>query len=133
MNAVTPIRKDKPKLDIDAMTQLWRIAKQAEVEAHDRRIEIENAILAEIETKPEGTTKVGAMTISTGFSRSWDQDKLDDLRASVRGEYWPFAREWKEDRKAARVIEERFPDLWKRINEALTLKPKKPTFSVKEG
>lgn len=112
-------------------TQL-REAKATEAEATLKRIAIEETILNHprvvSELSDEGTvTFDGAIKVSTGFTRKWDQDSLTTLAAQVDPAYWPFKTEFKEDRRAARVVEERFPALWDQVRQALTLTPRKPT------
>lgn len=128
MNAI--IKQRKPT--IEQLITEWKSAKNDENEAKDRRLTIEQLILEQADIKSEGTTKVGSLSISTGNTRDWDQAVLTELSVQVKPEYWPFKSEFKEDRKASKVIEERFPDLWKTINTALLLKPKKPTFSARD-
>lgn len=131
MNAVTKM----DAMPLDYLISEWKDAKATESLANQVRLKIEARILAhpDCQVRPEGTTKFGNLSITTGTTREWDQEQLDELRATIRGEYWPFIRTWREDRKASKVMEDRFPDLWMKINQALTLKPKKPSFSVKES
>lgn len=121
---------------LDTLAERLAVARQAESAARDRRIELEQMICTHPDVAPqltdEGTVTVGTLKVRTGFTRSWDQKALDAISVDVAEEYWPFKAEWKEDRKAARVIEERFPDLWEAIRGALTLKPSKPAVTIVE-
>lgn len=122
---------------LDELADMWLAAKGVEVGAIERRRELEESILEHPDVVDklvdEGTTTVGRVKVSTGFTRAWDQQQLDTLSSDVNEEFWPFKDEWKEDRRASRVIEERFPDLWAQIRNALTIKPRKPTISVTES
>jgi hypothetical protein len=118
---------------LDALLVDWRQAKADEEAANALRVEIERELLEHPEVraalKEEGTVTVGPIKVTTGFTRAWDQERLAALHREIADAYWPFAAEWREDRKAARVVEERFPELWAQIRPALTLKPRKPTVS----
>ena len=118
---------------LESLLADWRQAKADEEAANALRLEIERELLDHPEVrgalKEEGTVTVGPVKVTTGFTRAWDQAQLGALHAEIADASWPFAAEWREDRKAARVVEERFPELWARIRAALTLKPKKPTVS----
>lgn len=111
-----------------------RAAKAAEEAARQARIKVEEAILAHVkgDLKPEGTHTFDTVKIVTKLSRSWDQERLAQISKEVEPAWFPFKTEYKEDRKAARVVEERFPDLWGIVSDALTLKPAKPTVTLIE-
>jgi hypothetical protein len=105
-------------------------ATQEEQEANKRRIVIEEEIAAHPEViaslKPSGTSKIGELfEVTTKETRKWDQAKLADLAKGIKPEYWPFKPEFKEVRAESKTIENKFPDLWKEIREALTIVPAK--------
>ncbi len=112
-------------------------AKAIELAANAARLEIEQQIIGHPDVwtavKLEGTTSFKALglSITTGFSRSWEQASLLELQRSIKEEFFPFKTELKEDRNASKVLEERFPELWQQLSSALTLKPKKPTLTLK--
>ena len=123
--------------DLDYLIDQLHQAKSEESSAKEKRMAIENAILKHHEIapnlKPEGTTSFKALGLSvvTGFTRSWDGQQLETLQSGIKPEFFPFKQELKEDRKASKIIEERFPDLWGKLSKALTLKPKKPSLTLK--
>lgn len=122
---------------LEQLRQQLREAKAAEAEATLQRIGIEEAILhhprVESELSDEGTVTIdGVIKVATGYTRKWDQQQLSKFYQQVEPAYWPFKTEFKEDRKAARVVEERFPELWDRLRQALTLTPRKPTVTPVE-
>lgn len=129
MNAIL---KPVPTANLDDLIAAWRGCKAAEQQYNADRLRIEEKILALVDAKDSGSVKLDGLTVTFGLDRKWDQAKLTDLSATVKREYWPFKIEWKEDKKASDVIAERFPELWADITQALTTKPKKPSFSVKE-
>jgi hypothetical protein len=119
------------------LTQAWKEAKQQEAEANARRIAIESQIyeLVEAELPEKGThTLPSGMKIATGFSEEWSQEQLNaayqDWDASVP---FPFTGVWKPDGKAISYLRDNLPEAYKKIQPALTLKPKKPAFSVKDA
>lgn len=110
-------------------------AKAAEDAAKARRVEIEKDILLHPDIasagRDEGTVTVGPIKVTFRLSRKWDQDELFALHQTIDPAFWPFKAEWKEDRQAMRVLEERFPDLARELGIALTVAPAKPSIAVK--
>ena len=119
---------------LDALKKAWRKAREDEREANERRVAIEQRMVSMLgDLVPrEGTFHQDGLSISTGYTRKWDQRMLTQMAGAIDEAYWPFRSEWKEDRKASRTFEERFPDLWKHISAALTLTEKKPSVSVED-
>lgn len=125
------------KLEPTPITQLiaqWHATKKMEDSAKKERLRIEKEIEQhqDVMLSDEGITTLDNLKISTGYNRSWDQDRLREISEGINDEFFPFKTEFKEDRKASKVVEDRFPDLWDTIRAALTLKPKKPSFTWKE-
>lgn len=109
---------------------MWLEAKREEDIAKKKRLAIEEQIIAQTELKDEGSNKYGeSLTISTGYTRAWDQDAL----AHVDMPEGLFKVEFKEVRNNTKALEEMSPEYWA-INFAplLTLKPKKPSFSERK-
>ena len=112
-------------------------AKATETEANAHRFNIELSILNHPDVinklKTEGTTtfKESGLSVTTGFTRSWDAEKLLDLSTGIREDFFPFKQVLTEDRKAAKNIEAEYPELWLQLASALTLKAKKPALSIK--
>ena len=117
---------------LNELMAAWNMSRAAEKQFQEDRLLCEAQILEIVGMKSAGSKKLGSMTISYGLDRKWDQAKLTDLQPGIKAEYWPFRIEWKEDKKASDIIADRFPELWDEIQQALTTKPKKPTFSIKE-
>ncbi len=124
-------------MELSELIQQLGEAKAAETVANAHRLSLETAILNHPDVakklKMEGTThfKGTGLSITTGFTRSWDTEKLLNLSVSIREEFFPFKQSLTEDRKAAKEIEAEYPDLWSQLASALTLKPKKPSFVLK--
>ena len=119
------------------LTSAWSVAKAQENGAKKARLAIETEILAlqEVTThlKSKGTTNFGPLKIVTDFNRIWNQAKLAAAQRIVPADFWPFNVEFKEVGDGSKYLIERQPEIWKLIVPALTLKPKKPSFSVKEA
>ncbi len=118
------------------LTDAWKAAKRNEQEAAAARIAIESEIyeITHVRLPDKGTFALDSgMRIATGFTEDWDQGALNKAHqewpASVP---FPFIGVWKPDGKAITYLRENMPDLYRLIQGALTLKPKKPAFSVKE-
>lgn len=109
----------------------WVLAKEQEEYYKGVRLDVENRIAASITLPEKGTTKLpGGLKIVTKLTEKWDQDKLNNIQLTL----FPFKAEWKLDRKTFTVLEEHYPDEYKKLcAEALTLTPAKPSFSFKGG
>ncbi|MFO0906800.1 MAG: hypothetical protein U0835_00275 [Isosphaeraceae bacterium] len=121
---------------IERLTAAWKDAKRAESQANADRIAIESEIYELtadcLPDKGTYTTETG-MKITTGFSEEWDQAALNAAYQNWPGlSPFPFTGIWKPDGKAISYLRDNLPDAYKIIQPALTLKPKKPAFSVKE-
>ena len=135
MNAQPNVIALQPTDVLARLVEDLRRAKVNEQAAKLARLEAEEALLAHPavarELKDEGTITVGdVVKVTTKLSRSWDQAQLAAIQSRVDPAYWPFKVEYKEDRKASRVFEERFADLWAELRQALTLKPAKPSVAL---
>ena len=107
-------------------------ALDEEKKANKFRLEIEKQIANHPDVlafvKEEGTTTIpGLFKVTTGFTRKWDQDILLNLAIKVDPKYFPFKIKYDEKRAESKMIEEKFPDLWQILQQALTLTPSKAT------
>ncbi len=124
------------KQKLALLTDAWKLEKQNESDANARRIAIESQIyeLTQAQLPDKGTFALETgMKIATGFSEEWSQEQLNaayqEWDASMP---FPFTGIWKPDGKAISYLRDNVPDAYKKIQPALTLKPKKPAFSMKE-
>lgn len=125
------------EVQIEKLANDWKRAKQTEKEAQEARIAIESRIyeLTEKMLPDKGTmTFECGLKVTTGFTEEWDQDALGEAYKNwpVDTVRFPFAGVWKPDGKAITVIRESIPYLYDMLRPALTIKPKKPAFAVKE-
>jgi len=122
---------------LERLTEAWKYAKEMEQHWNQERVQIESDIY-ELETKhlPEkGTyTTAEGMKIVTGYTEEWDQSTLAKAYHAwpLDRAKFPFISVFKPDSKTIGVLRESVPDLYAIIRPALTLKPKKPAFSLKE-
>jgi hypothetical protein len=130
--AHTDWRSDAEKLE--HLTVQWKYTKavlKAAQEAHlQSEIDLYNAVKGELPNK--GTYYAGDITIVTGHTEKWDQEKLNEIHHEWDGTLkFPFKGEWKADGKAISYIRDNVPGVYRTLSDALTLTEKKPAFSVK--
>jgi hypothetical protein len=134
INATTNLGDNMDRLK--ELTDAWKLAKEQERASNESRIAIESEIYAIVETSlPEkGThTLETGLKIATGFTEEWDQVALSKAYDAWEAPLpFPFVGQWKADGKAIAYLRENAPGLYKLIRPALTLKPKKPAFTIKE-
>lgn len=120
--------------ELEMLTSAWKDAKAAEDAANARRIEIESRIyeLTQKDLPEKGThTLPTGMKIVTGFSESWDENAINEAYQKWQAPLpFPFKGQWKPDAKQITYVRENCPELYALIQPALTLKPKKPAFSI---
>ena len=121
--------------DLQSLAVEWNGCKQAVKEAQARLLQAEIAIYEAVKTElPEkGTSTFGPIKVVTGFTESYDQSALN-----IAYEQWPdgipfpFMGEWKPDGKQLSYLRDHRPELYDRLTSAITIKPKKPAFAVKD-
>lgn len=125
------------KKPIEQLSQEWLEAKHAEVQALEKRREIEEEILSMIQTRDEGTTSetMGSLKLSVTFKM--------DRKVDANGvqEVWnmlpPLVQEafiWKPDLvlRHARAIESANPEAYKILAQFITVKPARPSVKVEQ-
>jgi hypothetical protein len=122
--------------NLSSLTEAWKLAKAAEAEANARRVAIESRIYElvadRLPDKGTATLETG-MKVVTGFSEEWDQDQLRVIAEGWNARFpFPFLVTYKPDGKAVAYVRDMLPEVYALFRDALTLKPKKPAFSVKE-
>ncbi len=119
-----------------ALIEEWKNAKLNETIWNAKRIEIESKLYEhhQSELPDKGTFTTGeGMKITTGFTEEWSQEELNRAYEQwPEGVKFPFAGTWKPDGKAVSYLRENAPAMYALLQPALTLKPKKPSFSVKD-
>jgi hypothetical protein len=126
----------RPTDQLTELTEQWKAAKHAEAQATACRIAIESRIyeLTQAELPEKGThTLPTGMKVTTGWTEEWDQERVTAAsQAWPQGLKFPFAGVWKPDGKAISYLRDNAPDAYALLRDAVTLKPKKPAFSLKD-
>jgi len=127
--------------ELDDLIISFKDAKEAENLAKQERITIEESIYTLTKgdfKKTEGTNNISGevekMSVTVGFYLKFDQTELDLLYKTgteVEKSIFPFKQEWKCDVKMLKNIQQTSPELYKKIQTAMTVTPKKPSFKVK--
>lgn len=120
----------------EALAAQWIAAKNAENEAKDRRLRIEEQLIQAVEVKEEGSTtnllKNGMKVVTKGgYTYKADVQKLLALTAS-----WPekpVKTKVEADESFLKAVRHDRPDLWAVIAPAITLKPSKVYITIEEN
>jgi hypothetical protein len=115
---------------LEQLTQEWDNDKEAVRIAQEKLLSTEFKIyeLVGKDLPESGTTNFDTgLKIVTGMDVKVDQDRAKFLK-DVLGRFWPFREKYELDKKLFDMLE---GDEKKAVLEALTYKPKKPSFSVK--
>lgn len=121
---------------LNELKTAWVQAKQREQEAQTERRAIEDAMLALMDHKDEGTVTDKDTGISATFklTRTVDTPALQAAWVHLP-EHAQQAFKWKADidTKAYRGLSDFDQDSFKAISKFITTKPAKPTITVKEN
>jgi len=120
----------------------WKQAKEKETLANAHRVLIEKQLLeiTKSNLQDKGTNNLpNNLQIVTGYSESYDQDAIDRLKNKFddglsKLPYFPFKQEWKPQTKQIAALKDMCGEIFNQeMAEALTIKPKKPAFKIKES
>ena len=120
----------------EELAQHWLQAKRDELAANNRRIDIEQQILALFPPKEEGsssTALANGMKLKTTGKLTYKAD-LDKLLALTAG--WPekpVKTKVEADESLLKAIRTDRPDLWRQIAPAITVKPAKTYIVIEEA
>lgn len=123
-------------MNIDTLAAALEAAKIAEARARDARIEAEEALLAVLPTKDEGSaTEHGVeykVTARYGVNRTIDAPALEAVRAQVPAALFDQAFEYAPKIKLAglRYLRSNEPDTYRVLAQAITAKPAKPSVAL---
>lgn len=124
--------QDLNSLSIDELAIELFNARAAEANAKERRIQIEEAILAQTQTAEKGTTtlvtgSVLKISIKTDLSYKANVAAIELIDSDL-----VKVTEKKElDSKAYEALRDDNPDLFNRISEHVTTEPRKPSVTLK--
>lgn len=124
------------------LLQQWNIEKANEKRANEKRLEAERGLLNFVKLyNDNGVNNFdGDLKITTGYTQTIDNILITSFYVQwLQGTFinslpaFPFAQEWKPDNTYLKSIKQNQPELYKNwIQPAITTKPKKPSFSIKE-
>ena len=124
---------------MNALIEEFLLAKRLEDEAKERRIEAEQAILAELYTlKPEGQTKVKesgyTITVTTSFNRRIDGSVLGAISDHIPKHLLDQAIRWKPEVNLTglRYLQTANPDTYAILAQAITTTPAKPSIRIEK-
>lgn len=111
-------------------------AKKAEAEANAKRVAIEQEIIKIFGVKEEGSETHDLenglkITITGKVSYSTDIDELIKLAKKLPESLRPIKVETKADETGLKYLRREEPDAWKLIAPAVTIKPAKPSVTIK--
>lgn len=110
-------------------------AKRVEREAEEKRIALEEELIAVLGKRDEGakTHTVGdyKVTITGRVTRKIDWDLFDAVSSKIPETLWPVQR--KLDITGVKYLENNEPALYKVLSPALTVEPAKTTVTIKMG
>ena len=112
----------------------WLESKALEGKCKNARLDIENQILALAKDLPEKGTKeiCNGMKLTTGFSKSYDQEQLMELYASNKMKNFPFEKTFKPVNADLKYIEKNDKEAFMLIEKCATMTPKKVAFKAEE-
>ncbi len=119
------------------LVDVWKQAKEQEKIYNILRLKAEEDLLQLLKDKikPNKTNNFDeGLKIVTGTEGKWDGTLLNKAKLAFDNEAvaFLFSITWKPDNKMIESIKETDEDLYKAFLEpALTIKPKKPSFSIK--
>ena len=120
----------------EELAQHWLQAKRDEAAANERRVDIEQQILALFPAKEEGSSSTAlenGMKLKTTGKLAYKAD-LDKLLALTAG--WPekpVKTKVEADESLLKAIRTDRPDLWRQIAPAITVKPAKTYIVIEEA
>lgn len=122
---------------LDALLSSLSSAKQDELDAKDRRIAIENEVIAMVGKKEEGTQTIRAVNYKVNtvdkLSRkvNWTDYDVVVSRSSLPANMLPVKIKREIDVKKLETIEKDYPDLYAEISNCITYAPLKTYITVK--
>lgn len=128
--------KDLDKEEIIKISSRLLEIKKLEASIKCEREIIELALIDWLGVKEEGaqTHDIGdyKITITSKLTRTLDGDKWDEIKAGLPEQYRLIV-DWKPslDLKGLRWVQENEPDIYKKVAQAVTIKPAKTSVVVK--
>lgn len=111
-------------------------AKIAEVRARDARIDAENAVLAHMTEREEGSTSLRGLgwkaTATYGVNRTIDDAALNAVRGTVPADLFDQVFGWKPALRleGLRYVRNNEPEAYAVLAQAITARPAKPSVRI---
>lgn len=122
--------------NIDALAHDWLVAKRAEQEAAQRRLEIEKELAAALDAKAEGSITHNLenhkVTLNQPVRRTVDGAAWEKVSMSIPSELHPVRWKAEPDVKGIKWLQENEPKMWSQIASAFTTKPGKINIKVEK-
>ena len=123
--------------ELEHLAQEWFNVKARERKANAKRLAIESQILKLAPAREEGSSSLtlpnGVRIHATGkLSYKVDLDKLLELTANWPKEQKPIKVETMADEAALKFYRANRPDLWRKLADAVTVKPLKTSITIEE-
>ncbi len=125
-----------------SLLQQWCFEKANEKAANERRLDAEKKLLNFVTIYNDSGVNnfEGGLKITTSYTQSIDNALITGFYGEwLQGTFitslpsFPFNQQWKPDDTYLKSIKESNPDIYKNwIQPAITTKPSKPSFSIKE-
>jgi len=124
-----------PNETLETLALHWRDAKRAEEIARDNRLRIEQEIIDQTGCKQEGseTHKAGEykVTVTGKLTRKLDAEAWAQIESRIPEELRPVSYAPKLETKGLRYLEEKEPEVYRIVAQAIETKPAKPAVQVK--
>ena len=123
--------------ELEHLAQEWFNVKARERKANAKRLAIESQILKLAPAREEGSSSLtlpnGVRIKATGkLSYKADLDKLLEITANWPEEQKPIKVETTPDEAALKFYRANRPDLWRKLADAVTVKPLKTSITIEE-
>lgn len=119
----------------EELAREWLAAKRAELDATNRRIQIEQDLLKVVPNKEEGrtsTTLTNGMRVVAAGKMSYKADVERLIALTSAWPQKPIKTRVEADEALLKAIRSDRPDLWRQIAPAISLKPAKTYITVEE-
>lgn len=126
---------DTQPTDLPRLAELWRAAKRDEDAARNARIAIEQQIINVTGCKEEGSQTHDAgewkITVTGKINRTLDRAAWESIAPTIPEALRPVEYKPTLDIKGLRYLQEKNPDVYRRVAEAIVAKPGKPAVQIK--
>ena len=120
-------------MTLQELAVAWRVAKAAEKAATEERLRIEEAMLALLPKKEEGSVTQDGVTVNYKMTRKVDTDALQaDWMRLEKSVQQCFRWKAEVDTKTLRATQQIDPDAYQFAARYITTTPAKPAITIKD-